>query len=121
MVAGRIVPALGELDSGGITRFLGIIDEALGDRPPGVQHQFGLLLDLVRWLPVLRWGTSFDRMDVRRQDRVLCWFQHNRVRLFRQGFWALKTMVFMGYYGQPELWSSIGYDPRPDGNEVLHA
>ena len=121
VVAGRIVPAIAGMDPEGLSRFFGIIDAALGDRPAPVRRQLGAFLGLIRWLPVLRWGASFDRIGARRQDRFLRWLQRTRLRLLRQGFWALKTIVFMGYYGQPELWPLFGYEPRQDGNEALHA
>ena len=120
-VAGRIVPEITEMGPGGISRFYGIVDEALGDRPAKVRRQFGVFLGVIRWLPLLRLGMPFERLDANRQDRTLQWLQSCRIRLFRQGFWALKTIVFMGYYGQPEVWPSLGYEPRRDGNEALHA
>jgi len=121
VVAGRIVPEIREMDRVGLARFYGLIDRALCDRPVKVQRQFGTLLGLVRWLPLLRWGTSFERLGAKRQDTVLRWLQVCPVRPLRQGLWALKTMVFMGFYGQVETWESIGYTPRSDGNEALHA
>ncbi len=119
VVARRIVPEVALLDPAGRDRFFRIVDEALLERPPGVRRQFGTLLGVVRWLPLPRWGTSFERLDPARQDRVLRWLQDAPVGLLRAGFWGLKAMVFMGYYGQPELWPEVGYEPRPDGNEVL--
>ena len=37
-----------------------------------------------------------------------------------KGFWALRALAFMGYYGQPEVWPSLRYTPSSDGNEMLH-
>ncbi|MBD3857823.1 MAG: hypothetical protein IFK92_15125 [Acidobacteria bacterium] len=73
VVAARIVPETTELDAAGLSRFFGIIDEAL-------------------------------------QDRIL-----------RKGFWGLKAMIFMGYYGQPETNEIVGYAPELDGRARLHA
>lgn len=119
VVARRIVPEVAGLDARGRERFFRMIDAALMDRPPGVRRQFGTLLGVVRWLPLPRWGISFERLSGDRQDRVLRWLQDAPLPLLRAGFWGLKVMVFMGYYGQPELWPEVGYDPHPDGNEVL--
>lgn len=119
-VAARLVPEVGDLDLEGRTRFFGIIDEALKGRTPRVRRQFGALLGVIRWLPLLRWGTSFERLSPSGQESVLRWLLSCPSRTLRQGFWGLRTMVFMGYYGQPETWSSIGYIPRFDGNEALH-
>jgi len=119
VVARRIVPEVARLDPAGRERFFRIIDGALMERAPGVRRQFGTLLGLVRWLPLPRWGTSFERLSEERQDRVLRWLQDVPLPLLRAGFWGLKAMVFMGYYGQTELWPELGYEPRSDGNEVL--
>ncbi len=119
VVARRIVPEVADLDPGGRDRFFRLVDEALMDRPAGVRRQFGTLLGVVRWLSLPRWGTPFERLPGDRQDRVLRWLQDAPLPLLRAGFWGLKAMVFMGYYGQPELWPEVGYEPRPDGNEVL--
>jgi len=120
-VAGRIVPEIREMDPDGISRFFGIVDGALGGRPRKARRQFGAFLGVVRWLGLPRWGMPFERLDDDRQDRVLRWLQRCPVRVLRQGFWALRTIVFMAYYGQPEVWPSLGYEPRWDGNEALHA
>lgn len=120
-VAEQIVPEVGDLDLEGRTRFFRTIDEALGARAPRVRHQFGSLLGVIRWLPLLRWGVSFERLSPIRQERTLRWLMRCPFRTLRQGFWGLRTMVFMGYYGQPENWGAIGYKPRFDGNEALHA
>ena len=73
------------------------------------------------WLPLFRWGTSFERLSGPRQDRVLRWLQDAPLTKLRAGFWGLKTLVFMGYYGQPELWPELPYEQLLDGNEALHA
>ncbi len=121
LVAARIVPELASLEPERMARFIGIVDGALMDRPPELRRQFGALLGLIRWLPLLRWGTSFERLSGPQQDRVLRWVQDAPVARLRAGFWGLKTLVFMGYYGQPEVWPELPYLPRLDGNEALHA
>jgi hypothetical protein len=52
---------------------------------------------------------------------VLRWFEDCPVGLLRKGFWGLKAMVFMGYYGQPETNELVGYAPELDGKARLHA
>ncbi len=121
VLAARIVPETRELEEAGRERFYAIVDRSLGDRRPRVRRQLAAFLGLVRWLPVLRWGTPFERLAGERQDRFLGWLQDCPVGRLRQGFWALKVLVFMGYYGQVETWPRIGYSPLEDGNEALHA
>ena len=62
-----------------------------------------------------------DDMSVKRQDAVLRWFEDNPVGALRSGTWGLKTMVFMGYYGQPETNASVGYQPGLEDPDGAHA
>jgi hypothetical protein len=120
-LAARIVPETGALDAAGWSRFLAIVDGALQEREPAVRRQFGVFLGVLRWAPAVRYGRRFDGLRAERQDAVLRWFEDCPVSLLRKGFWGLKAMVFMGYYGQPETNGLIGYRARFDGREGLRA
>ena len=120
-LARRIVPESEGLDDAGRTRFLAIVGEAIGSRTPKMRKQIGMFLKLMRWLPAMRYGMPFDKLPPGRQDAVLHWFQDHPRALIRKGFWGMKAMVFMGYYGRPEIHESLGYRPSTSGNEKLHA
>lgn len=120
-LAARIVPETAELDGAGLSRFFGIIDGALLDRPASVRRQFATFLGVVRWVSLLRYGGPLETLRAERQDAVLRWFEDCPVSLLRKGFWGLKAMVFMGYYGQPETNGLVGYAPEMDGKARLHA
>ncbi|OFV83518.1 MAG: hypothetical protein A2Y78_16415 [Acidobacteria bacterium RBG_13_68_16] len=119
-VAVRIVPAVADLDAAGRSRFVAIVSKALAERPRPIQHQFGLFLGVLRWAPFLRFGSPFDRLPPEDEDTVLRWFLDAPVAKLRSGFWALRALAFMGYYGQPEVWPSLRYTPSFRGNEMLH-
>jgi hypothetical protein len=121
VLAGRIVPEFSDLDAARRARFFAIVDEALQDRPAGVRRQFGSYLGLLRWAPLLRFGGPFERLAAGRQDAALRWFEDCPVGLLRKGFWGLKVLVFMGFYGQAESWKTVGYAPEFDGRTGLHA
>ncbi len=120
-LAARIVPETGALDAAGWSRFLAIVDDTLQERKPALRRQFGVFLGVLRWAPVVRYGRRLDALPADRRDAVLRWFEDCPVGLLRKGFWGLKAMVFMGYYGQPETHELIGYRPRFDGREGLRA
>ncbi len=120
-VARRVAPGVAALGDEERTRFLTIVDEALMERPPGMRRQLLLFLVIIRWLPVLRWGTTFERLDGTRQDAMLRFFQDGPVDAFRKGFWGLKALIFMGYYGREAAWAEVGYEPDLEGNSRLHA
>ena len=120
-LAARIVPETSALDEAGAGRFFGIIDNALQERKPEVRRQFAVFLGVVRWAALFRYGSAFERLRAERQDAVLRFFEDCPVSLLRKGFWGLKAMVFMGYYGQPETNQLVGYAPECDGKARLHA
>jgi len=120
-LAARIVPETRAPDAAGWARFEAIVDDALQERTDAVRRQFALFLGVLRWAPVARYGARFDAMAPGRQDAVLRWFEDCPLSLLRKGFWGLKAMVFMGYYGQPETHGLIGYRARFDGREGLRA
>ena len=113
-------PDTADLDEAGRTRFFGHIEAALKDKPPALRCQFDLFLFAVRWLPALRYGAPLDRLVPEKQDAALKWFHNGPIALLRQGFWGMKTLIFMGYYGQVELQESFGYRPSKDGLSQLH-
>jgi hypothetical protein len=117
VVAETITPEVGSLDAGGRARMEAIVDAALENRDAATRKQFGTFLSLIRMAPLVRFGRSFDRLDAERRTAVLRFFQDCPVALLRKGFWGLKVLVFMGYYGQEENWSAIGYAPDFDGRE----
>ncbi|MEE4272233.1 MAG: hypothetical protein V2I67_11190 [Thermoanaerobaculales bacterium] len=118
-VAETVTPEVATLDAEGRSRMIGIVDAALMDRDSGTRQQIGTFLKLIRFAPVLRYGRTFDRLGPERRVAVLRWFQDGPVGLFRQGFWGLKAMVFMGYYGRPEARAEVGYAPEFDGRGGL--
>ena len=121
VLATRIVPETDELDVAGWSRFFVIIDEALQTRPASVRRQFATFLGVLRWAPIARYGSPLEKLQIERQDSVLRWFEDCPVNLLAKGFWGLKAMVFMGYFGQPETNELVGYAPKLDGRANLHA
>jgi hypothetical protein len=121
LLAQRIVPETAELDEDGRRRFFAIIDGALLDRPANVRGQFSTFLGVIRKGPLIRYRKSFENLPNNCQDAVLRWFEDCPVGLLRKGFWGLKAMVFMGYYGQPETNALVGYAPDFDGKARLRA
>jgi len=98
-----------------------LIDETLASRTPAMRRQLGLFLAAMRWLPCLRYLRPLDRLDGSRQDVALRWFQNHPLQIVRGGFWGVRTLVLLGYYGQPGAGPSIRYTPSLDGNGILHA
>ncbi len=114
-VARTVVPDAGTLDEAGWREVETIVERALAARPEKLRRQLATFLRLIRWLPVLRYGRTFDALDADRRSHVLAAIERAPVLLARRGFWGLRTLVFMGWYGRRETADAIGYRASKDG------
>lgn len=120
-VAGRIVPASATKTDADRAAMLALVDDTLLSRTSQMQRQFRLFLRVLRWAPVVRYLRPLDYLDGPRQDAALRWFQNHPLQVIRGGFWGVRTLVLLGFYGRPDIGPSIGYTPSSNGNAVLHA
>jgi hypothetical protein len=121
VVGERIAPGIRHLDAAGREQVAAIIGRAIASRPPALRRQLAAFLGILRWAPVVRYGRRFDHLAAEQQDAVLRWLQDAPSAKLRHGFWGVKTLVYMGYFGRPEVGYAIGYRPSRSGNSYLHA
>jgi hypothetical protein len=114
-VARSVAPGTRELDEDGWAELEAIVGDALSARPPEMRRQLRILLRAVEWGAVLRWGRRFTSLGPDRRDRLLAWLQDAPLLLLRRGFWGLRTLVFMGYWGREEARREAGYGARLRG------
>lgn len=114
-VARTVVPEARRLDDAAWAELEAVVEDALSDRPPPMRRQLRILLRAVEWAPVLRWGRRFTFLDHDRRRRLLAALQDAPALLLRRGFWGLRTLAFMGYYGRDAARREIGYDARLRG------
>lgn len=110
-----VVPEASGLDDEGWRAVESVVEEALSSRPPALRRQLRFLVRLLQWAPVLRWGRPFTALPPERRRRVLETVQDLPVLRLRQGFWGLRSLIFMGYYGRSEVYPQVGYDARLRG------
>lgn len=96
-----------------------LVSEALRRRSTHEIRQIRFFLQLIEWGSVIRYGRRFTFLDLPRRVLVLRYLQDHPVQLVRAGFWGLRTLAFLGYYGQPEIGAAIGYRPDARGWEAL--
>jgi len=120
-VAVRVVPEMAALDEAGRDEALALVERQLAGRPGKMRRELALFLTVIRWAPVLRYGRPFDRLPPGPRDAVLAWLEDAPVTKLRSGFWGLKTLAFLAYYGRPSVAETINYRPARDGNALLHA
>ena len=120
-IARRIVPASAQMTPAARDAMVALVEGTLASRAPAMRRQLRLFLLALRWLPFLRYARPLDRLDGASQDAALRWFQDHPLQIVRGGFWGVRTLLLLGYYGQPAAGASIAYTPSLDGNAVLHA
>jgi hypothetical protein len=108
-LAETIVPEAAALPPDQWEAFRAIVEGALAERPAKLRRQVRLLVRVIELAPRLRYGRGFTDLDPARRTAVLRKFQDAPLLLLRRGFWGLRTLVFMGYYGRPEAAAAIGY------------
>ena len=117
-VATCVVPEAGGLDAAQWDEMAAIVARAIAARPRALQRQLALFFKLLEWLPLLRYGRPLSRLDAGRRARVLDRLQRAPVLLLRRGFWGVRTLILMGYYGRPAAAAAIGYRADPRGWEA---
>lgn len=113
-----VVPDAATLDEPGWAELEQLVRRSLSARPPDLQRRIHLFMRLVRWLPLLRYGRPLTALDPRRRERFLRSLQEHRLDAIRLGFWGLRTLALLGYYGRNDAAGSIGYRPDPAGWEA---
>ena len=115
VVATTIVPEAARMEEPAWLETEQLIIAALTRRSVSEQRQLRLFLRVVQWLPVFRYGRRFTSLDPARRRRFLCYLQDHPVLLIRTGFWGLRTLALLGYYGRTEAAKEIGYTPDARG------
>jgi hypothetical protein len=118
-VVSTIVPEAAALDDQGWREINQVVEALLRDRPESLKRQLRMFLGAIQWLPVVRYGRPFTRLDAAARTRVLAHLQNNRIQKIRVGFWGLRTIVLAGYYGRPQAAQSIGYAASARGWEAV--
>ncbi len=114
-VVSTVVPEASQLDEQGWAELEALVEAALRDRPPAMQRQLRLFLWMIQWLGVFRYGRGFTFLNADRRTRLLFLLQDHRIELIRCGFWGLRTLAFLGFYGRAEAVQVIGYAADPRG------
>ena len=108
-VARTVAPATAELDENGWDRMERIVETALAERPRRMRRQLVVFIRLIDAMALLRHGRRFRSLDAAARAALLHRIQNSSVLLLRRGFWGLRTLVYMGWYAQPETADRIGY------------
>ena len=117
-VATCVVPEASRLDAAQWDEMAAIVARAIAARPRAMQRQLALFLILLEWFPLVRYGRRLSRLDPARRTKFLDRLQRSPLLLLRRGFWGVRTLVLMGYYGRPAAAAEIGYRADARGWEA---
>lgn len=117
-VAVTVVPEAQSLDEKAWNELESTIDKGLEARPESIRRQLRLFLRAIDVLPLFRFARKFRQLDFEKRTRFLLALQDSPLLLIRRGFWGLRTLVFMGYYGRDEAQRAIGYRANVRGWDV---
>jgi len=118
-VVTTVVPEASQLGEPGWSEFEMLVGTALQDRPRAMHRQILLFLRAIEWLPVFCYGRRFTSLSAGQRMQILSYLQDHRVEAIRCGFWGLRALAFLGYYGRPEGAQATGYRADPRGWEAL--
>ncbi len=114
-----VVPEAKELNDLNWSELEMLVETTLQNRPRAMQRQLRLFIRTIQWLPVFRYGKRFTSLSAEQRLQILCYLQDHRVEVIRCGFWGLRTLALLGYYGRPEGVQATGYAADPRGWEAL--
>jgi hypothetical protein len=114
-VAVTVVPEAASLGEAEWLELESIVARALAGRPRRQQRQLALFLRVLDLLAVVRHTRRLHSLDAARRERFLERIQDSRFLLVRRGFWGLRTLVLLGYYGRAGAAAEIGYRADPRG------
>lgn len=108
-IQGCLVPRSQEFTSQQKQESLKIINDFLENQSRGVRFKLGLFFFLINFLSCL-WGFKpFRYLKAQKQKAVMTFLFDSPLPILRKGFWGLNTLAKLGVYGQPSVYSDIGY------------
>lgn len=115
-----VVPTAADLDESGWRDLERLVADSLRQRPRALQRRLRLFLHCIKWAPLLLgFRRSFNALSPDERARVLAYLENHQLQIIRVGFWGLRALALMGYYGRPAAARSIGYTPDPAGWEAI--
>ncbi len=118
-IISTVIPEASDLDEEGWAELETLIRQSLQGRPRALRRRLGLFLQLVQFGTLLRYGRTFTSLKPRKRAEVLAYLQDHPIGLVRVGFWGVRTLAFLGYYGRAAAAEGIGYRPDPRGWEAV--
>lgn len=109
------VPATHDLDPDRYAALVAHVDARLATEPPALTRQLVVLVTLLHFMPIFRHLRTFSRLSPSERQRFLEHVQDGPIGPLRVGVWGLRTLVFLGWYADPEVGRTLGWHAHPRG------
>ena len=120
-VLATFVPATARLTLAELGPVLARVDARLTDEPAALQRQLRLFVRVLWWLPVFTYFKTLGGLTAEQRERFLTAMQDSRLTKLRLGIWGLRTLLFLGWYGDPAVQAKLGYRPNIGGWDAWRA
>ncbi len=120
-VLATFIPATARLTLAELAPVLARVDERLAQEPPELQRQLQLFVRILWWLPLFTTLRTMGSLRPEQRLKVLNWLQDCPVTKLRLGLWGLRTLLFLGWYGDPAVQEKLGYRPNVGGWDAWNA
>ncbi len=112
------VPAAKGLAPEALDALLARVDARLAAEEPGLGRRLRLFVRVMHLFPLVGYGRTFAGLSAARRTEFFARVERSRFPLLRVGLWGLRTLLFLGWYGDPEVQARLGYRPDPRGWEA---
>lgn len=109
------VPGASGMDEDAWGRAEALVEDGLRERPEAVRRQIALFMRVIDGLARLRFGRGLAGLETAKAARLLEGLGRSRLLLLRRGVWGVRTLAFMGYYGQSGVQRALGYRASAGG------
>jgi hypothetical protein len=117
-VTTTVAPRAERLDEEGWGALGQIVDSTLKSQPTSLKRQIRLGLWAIQWGSLLQAGSRFTSLDTTGRELFLRSLENHRLQVVRVGFWGIRTLALLGYYGRLEVREQLGYAAHSDGWEM---
>ncbi len=88
---------------------VGVADRMVSSKPAAIQKKMRLFMFVANILPFFRFFRTFPSLSVQKRERFLRWLATGPVGLFRLGFWGLRSVALLAFYGDEGSWKGLEY------------
>jgi hypothetical protein len=114
-----MVPASHGLPDPQLEPLLDRVDARLAQEDPALGRQLGLFVRILWWLPLPLTLRTLGSLSPTQREAFLERLQDGPILKLRLGLWGLRTLLYLGWYGDPARQADLGYRPDPRGWEAL--